>query len=474
MFPMRVGEWIERGGSPWRDQARALQLRIRDRFRVAVDRRRRWHVESDYSMTLQRWFRRVLSVWADQSPGALASPVRFYRKKVDKDAHVNGDSTFVRMLQALAVPFIGNACYVFMHGLNDVKIYGAEKLHQALKQRPEGKSLLTVSNHVAAVDDPLVIASLLPPSVMLNAHDLRWTLCATDRCFRNPMLSAFFHCLKVLPVSRGDGIYQKGMDTALSKLNNGGWVHIFPEGSRSRDGGRTMGDAKRGVGRLVIDADTVPTVIPFVHTGMQEIMPIGTNFPRIGKQVTVLIGDPIFLDDLLIDKDDPQHVSTGILYDAVTSRIGRQLQELKVQVDRLAQEQRLEVRDYYSVHDREHGCGIWQQVDWEAFGIENYMLEERSQISSGVADDQPMRIHDRSHTTNSPRVIRMGFFDEGGIISRIRGYMNPSELMGFAARGLFINGRIREESREIVRDVSPLKAWKQFLEGNMFQQWNGL
>lgn len=36
----------------------------------------------------------------------------------------------------------------------------------------------------------------------------------------------------------------------------------------------------------MIDADTVPTVIPFVHTGMQEIMPIGTNFPRIGKQVS--------------------------------------------------------------------------------------------------------------------------------------------------------------------------------------------
>ncbi|RWW14718.1 hypothetical protein GW17_00021489 [Ensete ventricosum] len=75
---MRVREC---GGSPWQDQARALQLRIRDRFRVAVDRRRRWHLESDYSMTLQRWFRRVLSVWEDQSPGALASPVRFYRKK---------------------------------------------------------------------------------------------------------------------------------------------------------------------------------------------------------------------------------------------------------------------------------------------------------------------------------------------------------------------------------------------------------
>lgn len=62
---------------------------------------------------------------------------------------------------------------------------------------------------MASVDDPLVIASLLPRSVLLDAYNLRWTLCATDRCFSNPVMSAFFRCVKVLPVSRGDGIYQK-------------------------------------------------------------------------------------------------------------------------------------------------------------------------------------------------------------------------------------------------------------------------
>lgn len=119
------------------------------------------------------------------------------------------------------------------------QVYGLEKLHSALLQRPKGKPLLTVralpscgmwicvcgfnyltewlvliihiqvSNHVASMDDPLVIASLLPPSVLLDARNLRWTLCATDRCFKNPVTSAFFRSVKVLPVSRGDGIYQE-------------------------------------------------------------------------------------------------------------------------------------------------------------------------------------------------------------------------------------------------------------------------
>jgi monolysocardiolipin acyltransferase len=43
----------------------------------------------------------------------------------------------------------------------------------------------------------------------MDAQNLRWTLCASDRCFKNPVSSAFFQSVKVLPVARGEGIYQK-------------------------------------------------------------------------------------------------------------------------------------------------------------------------------------------------------------------------------------------------------------------------
>ncbi|KAI4301763.1 hypothetical protein L6164_035010 [Bauhinia variegata] len=109
---------------------------------------------------------------------STATGAAFYRKRVSKDFNASEDSIIVRMLQSFAVPVLGNVFHVFMNGLNRVQVYGLENLHDALLHRPKGKPLRTVSNHVASVDDPFVIASLLPPKCTFGCEEPEMdTLC---------------------------------------------------------------------------------------------------------------------------------------------------------------------------------------------------------------------------------------------------------------------------------------------------------
>ncbi|VVA96577.1 unnamed protein product [Arabis nemorensis] len=439
-----------------------LNLRLRERFRIAVDDHRGRAVGFSTDGYFSSAIHRLLSRFRDFRRDSLPSPPAFYRRRVSKDLAAEEESALFRMLQAVAVPLIGNACHVFMNGFNRVQVYGLEKLHDALLNRPKNKPLVTVSNHVASVDDPFVIASLLPPKLLLDARNLRWTLCATDRCFKNPVTSAFFRSVKVLPVSRGEGIYQQGMDIAISKLNSGGWVHIFPEGSRSRDGGKTMGSAKRGIGRLILDADTLPMVVPFVHTGMQDIMPVGASVPRIGKTVTVIIGDPIPFNDLL-GIEGAKHVSRKQLYDAVSSRIGQRLYELKVQVDRVSMEQQA-LMSHNSKTPSDRATEIFHTVDWDSFGMGAQFSEESSTITykqNSQSDD-----HDVSNCLDR-QIPKKGFSSEGGISMKIKKFMDSTEIMGFAARGLFVNDYNNRIESANFGKIQPLKAWKEYLEVNL-------
>lgn len=149
----------------------------------------------------------------------------------------------------------------------------------------------------------------------------------------------------------------------------------------------------------------------------------------------MVIGDPIYFDDLL-NTEGAKHLSRGKLYDAVSSRIGHRLRQLKVQVDKLAQTTQL---------------------------LNDGSLMEETPEQLVVPGTQEPRSFDR---------FRVGFSREGWIASRMRSFMEPTELMGFAARGLFMNRRADKTSPSGSRRVGPLKAWNQFLEANVLPRLN--
>eukprot|EP00899_Mesostigma_viride_P018818 jgi/Mesvir1/26938/Mv20659-RA.1 len=248
---------------------------------------------------------------------------------LDEAAREVGDGN--SLTETVTIALVASLCRLFMNRLNNTHVVGLDKIHDAILRRQPGQALITVSNHVASMDDPLVTAALLPPEALTDARHVRWTLCATDRCFTNKMFASFFRAGKVLPVERGAGLEQDGMRWAIGRLRQGDWVHIFPEGQRSRNGGEQLSAMRRGVGRLVSDLDTPPLIIPFVHAGMHAIIPVGSSIPSAGNKVSVLIGEPVDVSDLLSLYKDRQ-MRPRELFAAVTDRVGQALTELHAEV----------------------------------------------------------------------------------------------------------------------------------------------
>lgn len=65
------------------------------------------------------------------------------------------------ILRNIALSVVASASRAYMTHLNDVRVLGGPHMIDALHRAP-GQGLITVSNHVAALDDPLVLAQLLP------------------------------------------------------------------------------------------------------------------------------------------------------------------------------------------------------------------------------------------------------------------------------------------------------------------------
>ncbi|KAK1288288.1 N-acylphosphatidylethanolamine synthase [Acorus calamus] len=183
--------------------------------------------------------------------------------------------------------------------LNTTTVHNPETLLRLVRSRPPGRPLLTVSNHMSTLDDPLMWGFKGFPT--MDARLARWVLAAEDICFKNTVLSYFFRLGKCIPITRGGGIYQDNMDDALDILSDGGWLHTFPEGKVLQENG-PIRRLNWGTASLIARAPITPTVLPIVHCGFEKVMPEKFLFgrrpllPLCGKKIQIVIGEPIEFD----------------------------------------------------------------------------------------------------------------------------------------------------------------------------------
>ncbi|XP_022741149.1 N-acylphosphatidylethanolamine synthase isoform X2 [Durio zibethinus] len=159
--------------------------------------------------------------------------------------------------------------------------------------------LLLAITCLRGLDDPLIWGFKGFPS--LDAKLARWVLAAEDICFKNPLLTYFFRLGKCIPITRGAGIYQEHMNEALQCLNNGAWLHTFPEGKVSQEDA-PIRRLKWGTASLIVRAHVTPIVLPMVHCGFEQVMPekfyLGRRppFPLCNKNIKIIIGEPLEFD----------------------------------------------------------------------------------------------------------------------------------------------------------------------------------
>lgn len=175
-------------------------------------------------------------------------------------------------------------------------------------QQAKSGPLLTLSNHISCIDDPVLWAVLLPFNYYFTKTDtVRWSAAAVDICFTKPWHSAFFSLGKTFPIIRGIGLEQPAMDFAQALLRHNQWLHLFPEGrvmrnekqevTSNRDRGYIF---KWGMSKLILDYfnNISPQrrdcseirILPLYHLGLDEVLPIGWPYiPRINRQITVFV-----------------------------------------------------------------------------------------------------------------------------------------------------------------------------------------
>ena len=179
---------------------------------------------------------------------------------------------------------------------------------------------LLLSNHQSMIDSFLVAMVFFAGS-WTRPHLLPWNPAAAENFYSNPLLAWFSRHWRCIPVREGRrdlhalhrmiGVLPKGVMT------------LFPEGTRTRDG--SVGRGRPGVGLVILG--TRPKVIPVAIDGMNEVLPIGSYRPRIGKRIYVTYGPPVDYSEFL---GQPRTRDTAqAVVDRVTTAIQSQLEEIR-------------------------------------------------------------------------------------------------------------------------------------------------
>jgi 1-acyl-sn-glycerol-3-phosphate acyltransferase len=184
-------------------------------------------------------------------------------------------------------------------GITRVRIEGA------IDEIPRRGPVIVAANHSSNLDVPVLGSSVMPKL----GRRLQWL--GKKEILDWPIVGW---------IARNGGIHgidRSGADIdafrlAARILEDGHALFVFPEGTRSHDG--RLGEGRDGVAVLALR--TGAPIVPIGITGSYERWPRGQKLPRPGGRVTVRIGSPFRLADVLpegLDRRQAKERATDLI-----------------------------------------------------------------------------------------------------------------------------------------------------------------
>ena len=182
---------------------------------------------------------------------------------------------------------------------------------------PLAGPVILAPNHASYLDPPLVGAGIRRQISYL----------ARDNIFYVPVLATILRSWKVVPVDR-DGGTGRGLKQILGRLEQGGAVILFPEGTRSRHG--ELNPARSGIGLTVIKSGA--PVVPARVFGTYDAFGPHRRLPR-PRRVAVKYGHPLCFKEERAEAASCAKQRVKEIYQQVAGEIMAQIARLEPRAD---------------------------------------------------------------------------------------------------------------------------------------------
>ena len=152
---------------------------------------------------------------------------------------------------------------------------------------PKTGGVLIAANHASYLDIPILGCALPRQASFIGRMDLF-----------SGLVGSILRYLGWIPIRR-ERVDRKAFDEAIRRLKAGQIVVIYPEGSRSQDGGLQPG--KPGV--VMMAAAAGCPVVPALLEGTYDVLPPGAKWIRL-RPIRVAFGQPMDFSELEMQSEE--------------------------------------------------------------------------------------------------------------------------------------------------------------------------